>query len=298
MSLLDAIDLGKIFQKYCRFDEARDNALKDPVSQSADHGQRLINERPMLAKLAAALPPLTLSFLSACTTVGVHHPPVRNSLDFGPAETVRICLRADDGISEEQARRIIASAQAEFAVYGIDITVPWVRPWRREGFGFSDLFAEVVMQPLEAPCDRQLTLVGRTIGDVLWGLVGPEFLGAVDRATHTRGYVVGQRGSLNQVLQSPAEIAVHETYHLLGCSHNLVLSDCYHRIRELKRLTRQNRTAGNDFFVAITANGKPIFNRDHTDQIAHNANRKPANHITPKLTPDIPCITTATGIAC
>ncbi|WEN42126.1 hypothetical protein CKCBHOJB_01711 [Thauera sp. GDN1] len=250
----------------------------------------------MLAKLAAILAPLALTVLSACTTVGAHHPPLRDSLDFGPAEAVRICLQADDGISEEQARRIIAPAQAEFAAYGIDITVPWVRPWRREGFGADALFAAVVMQPLEAPCDRQLTLVGRNLGDVLWGLVGVEVLGAVDLATHTRGYVVGQRGSLNQLLQSPAQVAVHETYHLLGCHHDLVLSDCYHRIRELKRLTRQNRAAGNDFFAAITVGGKPILSRHRADQLAHNANRTLAGNATPK--PASPCITAGTGTGC
>lgn len=258
----------------------------------------------MLAKLAATLAPLALTVLSACTTVGAHHPPLRDSLDFGPAEAVRICLQADDGISEEQARRIIAPAQAEFAAYGIDITVPWVRPWRREGFGADALFAAVVMQPLDAPCDRQLTLVGRNLGDVLWGLVGVEVLGAVDIATHTRGYVVGQRGSLNQLLQSPAQVAVHETYHLLGCHHDLVLSDCYHRIRELKRLTRQNRAAGNDFFASITHAGKPILTRHRADQLAHSANRTFASNTTPDLAsnttrkPASPCITAGTGAGC
>lgn len=216
---------------------------------------------------------LTLAFLSGCSTVGVHHAPARNSMDFGPREEIRICLYAEDGISEDDALRIMAPVQNEFTAYGVDISIPWVRPWTRDGFFSGGIFAAVAMQQLEAPCDRLLTLVGRNAGDVLWGLVGAEVLGAVDLATHTRGYVVGKRASINQLLQSPSDVAVHETYHLLGCSHNLVLSDCYGRIRELKQLTRDNRSAGNDFFAAITAKGKPVLNRRQADTLVHTANR-------------------------
>ena len=106
-------------------------------------------------------------------------------------------------------------------------------------------------------------MVGRHLGDTLWSLALPEVLGAVETTTHTHGYVVSSLGSLNQILSSPSGTAVHEFYHLLGCTHALSKSGCYEQIRALKR----HYSSDIDFFPGLSETGELILSRAERDAL-------------------------------
>lgn len=200
--------------------------------------------------------------LTGCSAVGIHDQKSFGETDFGEREPLRICVLSDEGVSESLSLDLVDTIGRELARYGIEVTVPWVKPWKRKGFASDALIEQLGKESLVAPCDRIVAMIGRTAGDMLLGLIGFETLGAVDMATHTRAYVVAHRGSINQILISPRRVCAHEAYHLMGCQHNLTLSACYARIAQLKASARRNREAGNDFFPGIDADGRPILTRN------------------------------------
>ena len=163
---------------------------------------------------------------------------------------LRVCVLQAAGVSDARVDRLLASVNREFAAYGIEVVVPWVRPWQRPGFGHEAMFDDVARRPLESPCDRLVAFADRNAGDFLWGLALPEVLGSVDDATHTRGFVVANRASINQVFMPPGKVAVHEFYHLLGCPHSGSLTRCYERIARLKKAHSGDFFPGMDRRVA------------------------------------------------
>ena len=209
--------------------------------------------------------------LSACTMVGVHDLEAMSAVDFGPRETIRFCVLHAPDVPEEKARRLMTAVDREFDRYRLDVEVPWVRPWNRPGFTVTAMLEDIVPRPIEPPCDRLVAMVGRHLGDTLWGLVMPEVLGAVETVTHTKGYVVAILASPGQIGLSPAQGAVHESYHYLGCGHGLVMDECYRRIAEIKRMARANRGAGRDFFPGLTGNGRPINTRSQIQTVLRRA---------------------------
>jgi len=126
---------------------------------------------------------------------------------------------------------------------------------------------DLTRRELDPSCDRLMAFVDRNAADFLWSLVMPEVLGAVDDATHTRGYIVANQVSLNQLFQSPGETAVHEFYHLLGCPHARTLQNCYDRIAALK----QQFVTGADFFPSVGVDGTPLLTRKAVDAALHGA---------------------------
>ena len=199
--------------------------------------------------------------LSACTSVGVHTRS-QSARDYGPPAQLRVCLLRADDVSQQRADDLIAAVNREFKTYGIEVIVPWTRRWERPGFGHRTLLDDVVARELEPPCDRLIALVDRNAGDALWGMLMPEVLGAVDDATHTRGFVVANTASLNQLFMPPSKVAVHEFYHLLGCPHSASLSRCYGQIERLKR---QIATRQPEFFPAMDAYGTLLVTRDEAN---------------------------------
>ncbi|APE32073.1 hypothetical protein BOX17_14595 [Halomonas aestuarii] len=222
-------------------------------------------------KMARLLPILLAMFISACVTAGKHDTDALHSLDFGPVETLRVCLLVDEGITEQSARTLFEKMSDELSIFDLEVEIPWVRPWKRPAFLMNGIIEEVALRPLEAPCDRLMAVVGRHVGDFLISWFAPEILGAVETNTHTRGYVVGKSVTFNQLLQRPSDVAVHESYHLLGCIHGRSLRECYPYILELKRMARASREGGNDFFPGISLDRKPITSREATDEIIRAA---------------------------
>lgn len=229
----------------------------------------------MLNRTAVRLLPVAFALmLSACATVGSHNAEHLDALDFGQSEELRICVLADESVTEDDARRLMAGVGEEFSKFGLEITVPWVERWKRPAFLSEGIVVDVWLRTLDSPCDRLLALVGRHFGDFLFGLLGAEVLGAVDTVTYTRGYVVAETGSLNQLLVRPSETAIHESYHLMGCAHQLSLSDCYKHIQNLKKLAARNRGSGVDFFPSISPKGTAILSRQEADALVHGRVRK------------------------
>ena len=224
------------------------------VSATAESGREPAFSVPSLFRIAVAAACLALS---ACTTVGMHtrH---RVAMEYGPPVQMRVCVLKAPGVTTQRVGELVAAVNKEFAAYGIEVIVPWMRPWPRPGFTFQRLFDDVSRRELEAPCDRLLAFGDRNVGDFVWALAMPEILGAVDDDTHTRGYVVATRASLNQLITSPSAVTVHEFYHLLGCPHAASMSVCYGRIAALKR-SYDPRT---DFFPGLGRDGRILLTRN------------------------------------
>lgn len=205
---------------------------------------------------------LCLLFYS-CTTMGIPDKEAIQNIDFGPPEKLRLCIYKDVTISDQQAEEIIAALQKEFSHFGLDIEVPWIRSWKRPGFTGDEILNNFASCPLESPCDRLLALVGRNIGDFLWGIIMPEVHGAVEDVSMTKGFTVAEIGSFNQILSmsSAARLAIHETYHLLGCDHDIDAKPCYEKIALIKKIARKSRSAGRDFFPSVGLNQRVLMSR-------------------------------------
>ena len=191
---------------------------------------------------------LALVLLAGCTSMGAHNHAALRQLDFGAKDTFAVCLYLDEGISEEQARALIDEAwRDEAPLYGLEVKIASVTRWRRPAFTMDGIVDALRREPLLPGCDRILALIGRHFGDVVWGLLLPEYLGAVNDETLTHGYVIARRASLNQLFEPPRSVVRHELYHLLGCEEHFAMEHCYQRIASLKR-TKQ--ALGSDFFPA------------------------------------------------
>lgn len=206
--------------------------------------------RPLHACLLAAV-------LTGCTSVGLHHDAARRQIDFGPPDTVALCLYVDDGITEDFARKLVDDAwRDEAPLYGLNVAVAKVQHWSRPAFQMDGIMDKLVQERLETPCDRILALIGRNVGDFVWGLLAmPEILGAVDDETLTHGYAVARYASVNQALMTPRSVTRHELYHLLGCDEHFDMTHCYRQIAELKQWKREHQS---DFFPAFDAVRKRI----------------------------------------
>src|SRR5438128_6437011 len=210
----------------------------------------------MVRGLAAVASSLAVVFLAGCTSVGFHNSAARAQVDFGAADTVSLCLYLDEGVSEQYARELVEEAWRDDApLFGLQVKVASVTPWRRPAFTMDGIIDALVREPLTPGCDRILALIGRHLGDVVWGLLLPEYLGAVNDETLTHGYVIARRVSLNQLFESPRSIVRHELYHLLGCDEHFNMEHCYERIASAKR-TKQ--ALGSDFFPAWDMTNKLV----------------------------------------
>jgi hypothetical protein len=191
---------------------------------------------------------LALVVFAGCTSMGHHHPAARQQHDFGPVETVNLCLYVDQGISEDEARALIDNAwRDEAQLYGIELRIVEVKQWSRPAFRMEGILQALRQEQLEAPCDRIFAMLNRHLGDFLWAFVGPEVLGAVNDETLTHGYAAARVGSFNQLMTPPLEVTRHEIYHLLGCGEHFDMTGCYAQIARLKEW---KRASGGDFFPA------------------------------------------------
>lgn len=201
---------------------------------------------------------LLLALLSSgCTTVGVATAR-RDTIDYGPRLPLRLCLLKAEDVPDQRVQLLTRALREEFAQYGIDVEVPWVRPWERPGFTAETIVKDVLRRDLEPPCDRLMALVDRNPADVLWGLLMPQILGAVDTYSRTRGFIVATVGSISQLTMSPKDVSIHEFYHLLGCNHAVTLNQCYPRIAAIKSKT--DPAAG--FFAGLDQQGRYLLTRE------------------------------------
>ena len=216
--------------------------------------------------LRALLYPLSALLLAGCTSLGAPDETALARTDFGPVETLRVCVLLDEPkITQKTAAPLIASITQEFAKYNIQVTVPWYRSWHRPSGRGMAIIEALANEQLAPPCDRLLALVGRNFGDFLIGTLFADELGSVDTVTSTRGYVAADVSTLNQVLVPPEAAVVHEAYHMLGCQHDSSMTACYARIDRLKEAAALNRANGNDFFPTYSRRGQLLMNRAEVD---------------------------------
>lgn len=200
--------------------------------------------------------------LSGCTSLGLSDKGALQETDFGPKETIRICVLLDEpSITQDKAQPVISSITQELAQYNIQVEVPWYRNWHRPSGRGLEIIKILAAEQLTAPCDRLLAMVGRNFGDFLVGLLVVDEFGSVDTVTSTRGYMAANIGTVNQLFISPSTAATHETYHLLGCQHDTSMTACYTRIKQLKKAAAQNRANGTDFFPTYSRQGQLLINR-------------------------------------
>ncbi|MEW6668103.1 MAG: hypothetical protein AB1512_23060 [Thermodesulfobacteriota bacterium] len=187
----------------------------------------------------------------------------------GEQQALRICVYQDRGVPKESVHEMTGAIMQRFAPLGIRVEIPWIRPWQRNAFAVHEIVNQVATLPLECPCDRILAIVDRDFGDFLWGILLPEYFGAVEDVTLTKGYAVGRWGSLNQVLskKSPTDVAVHEAFHFLGCGHELGAESCRLKIAGLLEAAKENREKGQDFFPAMSLDGRIHRTRAEVDRL-------------------------------
>lgn len=204
----------------------------------------------MLKRAAGLLIALGLAAnLASCTSMGVDHPALRDSIDYGPPENVRLCVLLDNGITPTDANALLESWNDEAKIYNLYLQPVSYQSFPREGFFHTEILEQVSQVPLGKSCDRVLYFVNRNVGDVAYGLIStsvgvPEILGEVDDATLTHGYVVARRATLNQLLMSPSDVTQHELFHLLGCPKHFDMPDCYLRIHNLKLAEEKLKAQG------------------------------------------------------
>jgi hypothetical protein len=222
-----------------------------------------------LRRFRYVLTGLIVLSLAGCTSITPHRGDVQfTAADLGAPVDLQLCMYKDSQISDRQAADIIAAIQNEFTQYGVIVQVPDIKPWQRPSFNHQGILNDIAKRPLEPPCDRLMALVGRDVRDFLWGALLPEILGAVETRTHTKGFVVAEIGSFNQLMsfRSPAEGAVHEFYHMFGYAHGDDRQTIVGKIVHLKRMAISNWLSGQNFFPGISSQGTLYLSRREVDQ--------------------------------
>lgn len=183
-----------------------------------------------------------LLFLCGCSSLGTHNIELLEKMHkegrFGVMQNVNLCVYLDSGVYHPQeVQNLIDEAwnNAEAVRVNLRFHVQHIRPWRRDSFTYDGIVGDIKKIRLEDDCDRVFVLVGRHLGDVLYGLASfylplPEVLGATV-ATHA--YAVSGFATVNQLFVSKTHTINHELYHLLGCDHD-EMDQCYERIAKLK----------------------------------------------------------------
>lgn len=205
--------------------------------------------------LTAQLVLLPLMLLAGCTSVGGLAP--RPAATANDGFVLRVCVMRDPGVPTATVNDLFAAWQEELAPLGIRPVVADMTELSRPSFTALGAFTVLEQQQLGPNCDRMALLVGRNVGDVVYGLGAimgmPEIYGAVDTKTNTRMYLVAETATIPHMLFGGAKGGIiHEGYHLLGCGH-WSWADCYKQIDKLKALAREKST---DFIPALTEDGR------------------------------------------
>jgi hypothetical protein len=229
------------------------SAAQSAIAANPGDGRCHRTRRPSWRPFTRGAGLLTVFYLAAslasCTSMGFDHPALRDSIDYGPPENVRLCVLLDDGITPSDANALLESWNDEAKIYNLYLQPVSYQSFPREGFFHTEILEQVSQVPLGKSCDRVLYFVNRNVGDVAYGLIStsvgvPEILGEVDDATLTHGYVVARRATLNQLVMSPSGVTQHELFHLLGCPQHFDMPDCYTRIHNLKLAEEKLKAQG------------------------------------------------------
>jgi hypothetical protein len=197
--------------------------------------------------------------------IGIDHPAMRQTMDFGPAQTVNFCVYLDEGVTPADADRLLDSwNRTEGDKYRLYVNAMCYESKVREAITRTALLRETAQTSLHGTCDRAIWFVNRRLADYIYGMVIsiisiaaipiPEILGETDDPTLTRVYVYTKADSINGMILRPWRVTRHELYHALGCAKHYDMPDCYRRIQMLKAHERQLLTDG--YFTEIA---EPVF---------------------------------------
>ncbi len=212
-------------------------------------------------------------FLYGCTTVGLHYPPVIDSINFGKPVDLNLCVYKDTPLSKAQVLSIVNDWSIELHRYSIHLKLVKINNWKREHFFLSSELEDLLHVPLEEPCDRFVLFLSTTVFDSLFDLVPiGTILGAVEGYTSTKGYIIADYFSLNQIFSSPSSTMIHEGYHLFGCNHAILLTDCYTRILALKKTYTHSKSQS--FFPAMNFQKEIFSNRKSVNDRLRNRNNQ------------------------
>jgi hypothetical protein len=198
--------------------------------------------------------------LAGCTTsIGDRDEKALTEIDFGPPQTVNMCVYLDDGITESSARRLLDSWNEEANQYALYVEPVMFEQHPRVGTFYWQIMKDIDRIPLEEPCDRVIYFANRNAADFLYGVVAvstglPEVLGYVDDDTLTHGFVYARSATAAQLLVTPWEATKHELYHLLGCGQHNDMAKCYAQIRQLKQAAQRKK----GFFPTFSADKSSI----------------------------------------
>ncbi|MGD9275919.1 MAG: hypothetical protein PVJ67_01990 [Candidatus Pacearchaeota archaeon] len=165
--------------------------------------------------------------------MGFENHKLKDSIDFGPEMHLRFGVYKTKGVSDKKVEKIFNGMKEELEAYAIKPEVAWIRDFKRGGFFFKSIFDSIIMggAKIEKPCDRNLYLVEKNLGDYLWGLsLLPEISGAVDTMTHSLMYLSADQG----FSRGPVGVAKHEVLHACGCEQGLAMNGSYEIIKKLK----------------------------------------------------------------
>src|SRR5271169_7255150 len=108
---------------------------------------------------------------SGCGTfIGVDHPAMRQSMDFGPPQTVNMCVLLDKGVSPDDAAALLSTWNEEGSKYGLYVKAASYQELPRTGFFHSQIMDQLNEVSLPPSCDRMIYFVNRDAGDFLYGL--------------------------------------------------------------------------------------------------------------------------------
>jgi hypothetical protein len=105
-----------------------------------------------------AIAAVGLVTLSGCffTSIGLDHPDLLKTIDFGPPQTLHLCVYLDEGVTESRARELLGSWDSEAPKYGLTIEPVSFQPLARSGFFHDAIVKQVQAQQLGPACDRKL----------------------------------------------------------------------------------------------------------------------------------------------
>jgi hypothetical protein len=200
-----------------------------------------------------------MPLLGACTFIGVDNPALRQTIDWGPQQTVPVCVYLDEGVSKDDADHLLGwwnNREANW--YKLEFAAASYEPLKRDGDEFFFFQIASKLQAVTRPgrCIKQIWFVSRNFNDFVYGgaanfLGLPEVVGWTDDDTRTKTWAYANvTPDLNQLVMSPGVATRHEIYHLLGCDHfDVTMANCYEAIQNFKTWERQY--LGNDRTVSI-----------------------------------------------
>jgi hypothetical protein len=223
--------------------------IRKPFHQEGRELSVIAEAKACLTWLRPSLLFAAMVSLTGCTFIGFDNAALRDSIDWGSEQSVPTCVYLDDGVSKEDADRLLGWwNKREANWYKLEFVPASYEQLKRQSdeFFFFQIAEELMAVKRPDRCLKQIWFVSRKVTDAIYGgaanVLGlPEVVGWTDDQTRTKAWSYADATpDLNQFVMSPGVAIRHEMYHLLGCDHfDVGMSHCYQAIREFKARERE-----------------------------------------------------------